>query len=98
MVSGGRLSQRGVVAGGRNSVSWLVRGDFARLGITTPCVGQTRVPSLYHFGVYSRPPGTNQFLERLQRLTARKRRRRQPNWANNRRIEHPLWDLQQTLV
>lgn len=48
---------------------------------------------LYHFaGALAE---TDQLLEPSQRLTARERERREANYANNARIEHPLRNLQQ---
>jgi len=96
--SGGKHSQRGIVAGGWNKVSWLAWGDFARLGIRTPCAGWTRVPPLYHFADDARAARAKEFLQRSQSLTACKWKRRQTNQANNTRIKHPLRNLQQALV
>jgi hypothetical protein len=56
------------------------------------------VPRLYHFAAANWLGGTDQLLELSQRLTACKGGRTEINQANNARIEHPLRNLQQTLV
>jgi hypothetical protein len=56
------------------------------------------MPTLYHFADDGRAAGGDEFLQRLQRFTACERKRRKVNQANNTRIKHPLWNLQQALV
>lgn len=85
-----------MVGGRTDSGNWLARCDFATLRIRTPCVGRTLALRFCHRAATVHRTRADQLLEISKRLTACTWKRREPNVADNARIEHPLRDLEQT--
>jgi hypothetical protein len=94
----GRLSHRGVVIGGLNDGSWLVRRDLIMRRIRIPSVTERLVLRFYHSVGVVRMTGDNERLELAQRLNTRRRGCREADQANNARLEHPLRNLQQPMT